>query len=193
MRHRRIQNPPSAAPSYGAPVTVEISVDPDLTPALRSEIVEVWVLATNAGGSVGFLAPTSAAVVRPSANLMFRAIAAGAQHILVAHDGDHLQGWVVIEMNAMPLVRHWAWFKRLMVLPSLQGRGVGRRLHAAAVKLALSLGLEQLYLTCRSATGLAEFYGHLGWEEVGVMPANLRLVDGSYRDEIYMRLVLKTG
>ena len=167
-------------------MAVEISVDPDLTPALRREIVELWVLATNAGGSVGFLPPTSATVVRPSANQMFRAIEAGAQHILVASDGAALQGWVVLEMNAMPLVRHWAWFKRLMVLPSLQGRGVGRQLHAAAVELASGLGLEQLYLTCRSETGLAELYAHLGWVEVGVMPDNLRMVDGSYRDEIYM-------
>ena len=93
-------------------------------------------------------------------------------------------------MNATPLVRHWAWLKRLMVLPSLQGRGVGRELHAGAISCAQGLGLEQLYLTCRSGTGLSEFYARLGWEQVGVMPDNLRMVDGSYRDEIYMRFVL---
>ena len=172
-------------------MTTEITADPELTPALRRETVELWVLATNAGGSVGFLPPTSATVVRPVANQMFRAIATGAQHLVVARDGADLQGWVVLEMNAMPLVRHRAWFKRLMVLPSLQGRGVGRQLHGAAIDVAQSLGLEQLYLTCRSGTGLVEFYRHLGWEAVGVMPDNLRMVDGSYRDEIYMRFVLK--
>ena len=172
-------------------MTLSVTVDPDLTPALRPEIVDLWVLATNAGGSVGFLPPTTAAVVRPVAEEMFGAIEAGGQHLLVARDGDDLHGWVVLEMNAMPLVRHWAWFKRLMVLPSLQGRGVGRELHDAAIEHARSLDLEQLYLTCRSGTGLVEFYSHLGWEAVGLMHHNLRMVDGSYRDEIYMRFVLK--
>ena len=114
----------------------------------------------------------------------------GAQHLLVAREGNELQGWVVLDMNATPMVRHWAWLKRLMVLPSLHGRGVGSQLHAATIECARSLGLEQLYLTCRSGTGLAQFYARLGWHEVGVMPDNLRMVDGSYRDEIYMRFVL---
>jgi len=172
-------------------MTTEITVAPELTATLRREIVELWVLATNAGGAVGFLPPTTAAVVRAVANTMFRDVASGAQVLLVARDDNDLQGWVVIEMNAAPLIGHWAWLKRLMVLPSLQGHGVGRRLHAAAIAYARSLGLEQLYLTCRSGTGLAEFYARLGWEQVGVMPDNLRLVDGSYRDEIYMRFVLQ--
>jgi GNAT superfamily N-acetyltransferase len=167
-----------------------MTVDPGLTALLRRELVELWVLATNAGGAVGFLPPTTAAVVRPVANQMFQNIAKGSQHLLVARERDELQGWLVLEMNAMPLVRHWAWLKRLMVLPALQGRGVGRQLHDAAIEHARSLRLEQLYLTCRSGTGLAEFYAHLGWEEVGVMPDNLRLTDGSYRDEVYMRFVL---
>jgi GNAT superfamily N-acetyltransferase len=172
-------------------MSIDITVAPELTPTLRREVVELWVLVTNAGGSVGFLPPTTAAVVRPVANQMFREIASGAQHLVVARDGDDLHGWVVLEMNAMPLVRHWAWFKRLMVRPLLQGHGVGRQLQVGAIAHARSLGLEQLYLTCRSGTGLADFYARLGWEEVGVMPDNLRLVDGTYRDEIYMRLVLK--
>jgi len=93
-------------------------------------------------------------------------------------------GWVFLEIGSMPLISHWAWFKRLMVLPSMQGQGLGRRLTVAAVDLGRDLGLEQLYLTCRSETGLADFYGRLGWLEVGRMPRNLRLADGSYRDEI---------
>jgi GNAT superfamily N-acetyltransferase len=171
-------------------MSTDVTVAPELTTTLRRDVVALWVLVTNAGGSVGFLPPTTAAEVRPIANQMFREIASGAQHLLVARDDDDLLGWVVLEMNAIPLVRHWAWFKRLMVLPSLQGLGVGRELHAAAIEHAQSLGLEQLYLTCRSGTGLAEYYTRLGWEQVGVMPDNLRLGDRSYRDEIYMRFVL---
>ncbi len=117
---------------------------------------------------------------------MFGQVDEGSAHLLMAQRGSEVLGWVFLEIGSMPLISHWAWFKRLMVLPSMQGQGLGRRLTVAAVDLGRDLGLEQLYLTCRSETGLADFYGRLGWLEVGRMPRNLRLADGSYRDEIYM-------
>jgi hypothetical protein len=87
-------------------MTTEITVDPELTATLRREIVELWVSATNAGGSVGFLPPTTAAVVRPVANQMFRELARGAQHLVVDREGNDLQGWVVSRRNLYALCPH---------------------------------------------------------------------------------------
>jgi GNAT superfamily N-acetyltransferase len=167
-------------------MSVEITVDPRITPTLRHELITVWAEVTQAGGAVGFLQPITTGEIEPVADEMFRALESGTQHLVVASDNGKLLGWFVLETNAMPLVCHWAWFKRLMVLPSLQGRGIGRMLTAAAIDAGRKLQLEQLYLTCRSDTGLGEYYSGLGWKEVGRMPRNLRLADGSYRDEIYM-------
>jgi hypothetical protein len=49
-----------------------------------------------------------------------------------------------------------------MVIPTLQGRGIGRVLTAAAIDAGRQLELEQLYLTCRSDTGLSEYHNGLG-------------------------------
>jgi GNAT superfamily N-acetyltransferase len=167
-------------------MSVEITVNPPLTSSLRHQLVSVWVDVTDAGGAVGFIPPTTAAEIQPVADAMFRAIERGAQHLVVAGDNGTLAGWFVLEINPMPLTRHWAWFRRVMVSPSFQGRGIGRDLTAAALALGSQLRLEQLYLTCRSESGLREFYSGLGWQEVGRMSRNLRLADSSYRDEIYM-------
>src|ERR1019366_5841923 len=134
------------APIKCTRMSVEITFHPPLTPTLRHELITVWVAVTQAGGAVRFLPPITTAEIQPVADDMFRALEGGTQHLVVAADNGNLLGWFVLESNAMPLVRHWAWFKRLMVLPSLQGRGIGRVLTAAAIDAGRQLKLEQLYL-----------------------------------------------
>ncbi|MFD4607083.1 hypothetical protein [Streptomyces sp. NPDC058451] len=46
------------------------------------------------------------------------------------------------------------------------------------------MGLEQLPLAARSEVGLEDFYGRIGWKEVGRWPGALRLAAGDDRDEI---------
>jgi hypothetical protein len=50
------------------------------------------------------------------------------------------------------------------------------------------MGLEQLHLAARAGMGLEEFYGRLGWREVGRWPGALRLGPGDDRDEVLMLL-----
>ena len=50
------------------------------------------------------------------------------------------------------------------------------------------MGLEQLHLAARDGVGLEDFYGRLGWKEVGRWPGALRFAQGDDRDEILMAL-----
>lgn len=50
------------------------------------------------------------------------------------------------------------------------------------------LGLEQLRLAARGGEGLEDFYGRLGWREVGRWPGALRLAPHDTRDEVLMLL-----
>jgi hypothetical protein len=50
------------------------------------------------------------------------------------------------------------------------------------------MGLEQLHLAARGGVGLEDFYGRLGWKEIGRWPGALRLAPGDDRDEILMIL-----
>jgi hypothetical protein len=49
------------------------------------------------------------------------------------------------------------------------------------------MGLEQLRLEARGGEGLEEFYGRLGWKEIGRWPGALRFDHGD-RDEVLMLL-----
>ncbi|MFE7213498.1 zinc ribbon domain-containing protein [Streptomyces sp. NPDC001698] len=61
--------------------------------------------------------------------------------------------------------------------------GCGYRDHAD-VNAAKKMGLEQLHLAARSEVDLEDFYGRIGWKEVGRWPGSLRLAAGDDRDEI---------
>lgn len=65
-------------------------LDPPLDDDLRERIIAVWVAATNAGGAVGFVAPVTAAQVRPTAEAAFAGVAAGIDRLLVGVDAA---GW----------------------------------------------------------------------------------------------------
>lgn len=90
-----------------------------------------------------------------------------------------------------PVVAHRATVIRLMVLPDLQGRGLGGRLLAAAVDRAAELGLAQLILSARGGTGLPAWYAARGWTEVGRFPGALRLAPDDVRDEHWFQLGIR--
>ncbi|WP_373310989.1 hypothetical protein [Streptomyces alanosinicus] len=52
------------------------------------------------------------------------------------------------------------------------------------------MGPEQLRLAARGGAGLEQFYGRLGWKEIGRWPEALRLAVGDDRDEVLMVLSL---
>ena len=73
-----------------------------------------------------------------------------------------------------------------MVDPELQGQGWGTRLVDACLDLARRMGIEQMYLSARSRTGLEEDYAALGWSEVGRFPGGVRVAEGDDRDEVWL-------
>jgi GNAT superfamily N-acetyltransferase len=165
-------------------------LDPPLTAALRAQIVELWVDATNAGGAVGFVAPVSVDEVRPVAEDTLAGVAAGLDRLLVALDGDRLVALLFIVDNRFVLKAHWRVLKRVMVVPGSQGRGYGAALMREAAAVATRLGLTALQVTVRDGHGLDRFYRGLGYREVGRVPGALRVADGDDRDELLMWLDL---
>ncbi|MGC4894570.1 GNAT family N-acetyltransferase [Micromonospora sp. DT31] len=161
-------------------------LDPDLTADLREQIADLWVDVTNAGGAVGFVAPVTAAEVRPLAESTLAEVADGPDRLLVGHQGDRPVAVLVIADNRFHLKAHWRVLKRVMVHPDVQGRGHGVALMREAERVARSLGLAALHVTVRDGLGLDGFYRRLGYREVGRLPAALRLSPTDTRDEILM-------
>ncbi|SCG38682.1 Acetyltransferase (GNAT) domain-containing protein [Micromonospora inositola] len=173
-----------------AGVSLRFVLDPDLTPELREQIVSLWVDVTNAGGAVGFVAPVTAAEVRPMAEAAFADIVDGPDRLLVGYEGDRPVGILIICDNRFHLKTHYRVLKRVMVHPDTQGRGYGAALMREAERLGSELGLAALHVTVRGGLGLEPFYDRLGYREVGRLPGALRLAPGDDRDEVFMWLDL---
>nr|WP_254910045.1 GNAT family N-acetyltransferase [Micromonospora sp. NBS 11-29] len=145
---------------------------------------------TNAGGAVGFVAPVTATEVRPVAASTLAGVTDGPDRLLVGYQGDRLVAVLVIADNRFHLKAHWRVLKRVMVHPETQGRGHGAALMREAERIARALGLDALHVTVRDGLGLDRFYRHLGYREIGRLPAALRLSPADTRDEILMWLDL---
>ncbi|MBM7492796.1 GNAT superfamily N-acetyltransferase [Micromonospora luteifusca] len=171
-------------------MSLRFVLDPDLTPQLRAEIVDLWADVSNAGGAVGFVPPVTAADVQATADPTFAGIADGPDRLLVGYSGDRLVALLIFSDNRFPLKAHWCVLKRVMVHPDTQGAGYGSALMAEAARLGREFGHEALHVTVRDGLGLDKFYGRLGYREIGRLPGALRLATDDDRDEILMWLDL---
>jgi GNAT superfamily N-acetyltransferase len=169
---------------------LSFELDPPVTDDLRAAIVALWVDVTNAGGAVGFVAPTTAEQLRPTADAALAGVLDGPDRLLVGIDDGRLVALLFITDNRFALKDHWRVLKRVMVTPGRQGRGYGAALMRHAVVVAETMGLAGLQVTVRGGTGIEDFYAKLGYHEVGRIPGALRLAPRDDRDEILMWLSL---
>ena len=165
---------------------LEIDDAPALTDELRADLVQVWVAATNAGGALGLVAPTTPEAAQVLAGPTWARVERGDDALVLGRHEGRLVGWFVLESRGGALSPHWRTVKRLQVHPELQGRGYGGRLLGAADDVARRLGLLALHLTVRGGTGTEAFYADRGYREVGRLPGALRLSGADDRDEIHM-------
>lgn len=155
---------------------VRFDLDPSVTPALRDGICALWADVANAGGAVGFLPPVSPAQVRPDLLTHLTAMAEGRTRLMAGRDADgRVLATAFLTFNGHRLMTHWLWVYTVMVHPSLQGQGAGRRLMAAVADAARTFdGVTALRLTCRGGTGVHRFYEACGYQEVGRVPGAIK-------------------
>ncbi len=173
-------------------MALTFELDPAITPALREEILTLWADVSNAGGSVGFVAPVMVDEIRPELIKHFVSMAEGRTRLLVGRDETGtVAATVFLAFNTHRLMLHWLWLYTVMVHPRHQGKGYGRDLLAAAEDAARGIdGIEAIRLTCRGGHGLERFYGSCGYKEVGRVPGAIRVAPGDDRDDIFMLLPL---
>ncbi|GAA5007811.1 GNAT family N-acetyltransferase [Kitasatospora paranensis] len=175
-------------------MTMVFTLDPDPTPGLRAEVVDLWTAVSNAGGAVGFVPPVTAERVRPTAERQLAGIGPdGPDRLLIGREPGtgRLAAVLFFESQRFDLMEHWRLLKRVMVHPALQGRGYGGQLLAEAERIARGWGLAGLRLTLRGGHDLETFYGRSGYTEVGRVPGAIRVAPGDDRDDVTMWLDLR--
>ncbi|EFL18734.1 GNAT family N-acetyltransferase [Streptomyces sp. C] len=172
------------------------AVRPDaLTAGLRRQLIDCWVAVANTGGAVIALEfpmpPVSARDVAPVVDRLIAGLEPERSRILVAAYGDTLAGWLVLRRDPHPLIAHCGVVNHVQTCPAFRGRGIGAALmERVRVVAREEMGLERLQLSARAGLRLEEFYGRLGWVEVGRWPGALRVAPGDDRDDILMSLSL---
>ena len=167
-----------------------------LEPRLRSDLLDTWVAATNAGGSVGFTAPAPVDAVARTLDASLRRVAAGEDALGVLRtspEAHRFVGMGLLVDRGTELCRHWRTVLRVMVHPDHQGDGAGLLLMRGLHDLGRGLGLEQLQLTVRDGQGMERFYERLGYTVVGRHPGAVRVTPGDDRDEIMLVTSLRRG
>jgi GNAT superfamily N-acetyltransferase len=173
-------------------MALTFTLDPELTSGLRIEIIMLWTDVSNADGAVGFVPPVTVADVRPTADDTFDGVTDGPDRLLIARDDTgRLVACLFFEDPRFRLMSHWKMLKRVMVDPSVQGRGHGAALLAEAERVARGWGLSGLKLTLRGGRNLESFYGRSGYTEVGRVPAAIRVAPGEEYDDVSMWLDLR--
>jgi GNAT superfamily N-acetyltransferase len=169
---------------------VQITAEDAVHADLHDSLIECWMAVSNAGGAAGFpFPPVDVSDIAPVADALIRDLDPKRSRLIVALDDGVLAGWVNLHRDLNPVVSHWGTVRHLQTHPQFRRRGIGvalmRRLHAVA---RAEMGLSQLHLAARAGMGLEEFYGQLGWREIGRWHGALRLADGDDRDEVLMIL-----
>ncbi|MET0967407.1 MAG: GNAT family N-acetyltransferase [Nakamurella sp.] len=155
-------------------------------PVLRSQLIDVWVAATNAGGAVGFVPPAPLSEIAATLDAAIARVVAGQDSLGILRIGDAAVGMGFLVSNGRLLQAHWRTVLRVMVHPDHQRTGAGRVLMTGLHQQAAELGLEHLMLTIRDGLQLERFYESFGYEVVGRHPGAIRVSPGDDRDEIML-------
>ncbi|MFC9245774.1 GNAT family N-acetyltransferase [Streptomyces sp. NPDC057136] len=168
----------------------QLTTPSDVTPQLRRALAECWTEVTNAGGAAGFpFPPVDAATVIPALDRVIALLSPDTSRLLTATMDGELVGWLNVRRDPFELIAHWGTLHHVQTRTDVRGRGIGRALMHEVRKITRDeMGLEQLHLAARGDAGLEDFYGRLGWKEIGRWPGALRLAPGDDRDEILLIL-----
>lgn len=133
--------------------------------------------------------PVDPAEVTAAVDRIVAGLDPASSRLVVATVDGALAGWLCLRRDTFALIAHWGTLHHVQTRLGVRGQGIGAGLvrHARAIARE-EMGLEQLRLAARGGVGLEEFYGRLGWREIGRWPGALRLAADDDRDEILMVL-----
>lgn len=163
---------------------MQLVTNPELSDDVRSQLIDLWVAVANAGGAVGFVAPTSVDEVAPIAHGAFDRVASGRDDLVVALDDGVPVGLGFLERPGTRLQQHLGTVRRLQRAPTHAGRGIGGAILAELERVAHGRGLRLVTLTVRGGTGSERFYLDRGYRLDARLPERIALEGGRLAEEL---------
>ncbi len=157
-----------------------------LTPATFGACVpalaDLLVDAVAGGASVGFLAGLDRDTAAAWWHDRAPEVAAGGLAVWVARDPHTVAGAIGLAYPQKQNARHRAEVVKLAVRRDHRGRGLGRRLLAAAEHAAAGAGITLLLLDTETGSAAERLYRSAGWRRHGVVPGYAADPSGVLRD-----------
>jgi dUTP pyrophosphatase len=169
---------------------VQLVTNPQLTPQLRAQLIDLWATVANAGGAVGLVAPATPDEAARLAEPAFARVEAGNDDIVVAFDDRRPVGFGFLETNDTQLTAHMATIRRLQRSPAYARRGIGAKILEKLEALARSRGASRIALTTRGGTGRERFYLAHGYHLDGRLPDRLHIGNGQLVEELQLSKAL---
>jgi GNAT superfamily N-acetyltransferase len=153
-----------------APVPVVRSLGAAEAEAALLVLADILVDAVASGASVNFMAGFDEDAGRRFWRGQLPGIADGTRHLMVAEVEGRIVGTVVVTLAPQPNQPHRADIGKMLVHSSYRGRGIGRRLLAAAEALARAHGRTLLTLDTEAGSAGDRLYRSCGWTAIGSIP-----------------------
>lgn len=157
-------------------------LDPAGFEACLPQLAEILVDAVEDGASVGFLAGFDPAAARAWWRSKTAAVTNGTLAVWVAREDGRVTGTISLAYADKPNQKHRADVVKLAVLRGQRGRGLGRRLLAAAERTAAATGVTLLMLDTETAGAAETLYQRAGWHRYGIVPGMAADPSGVLRD-----------
>lgn len=153
-----------------------------------SELTDVLVGVVNAGASVGFLPPLD----RTEASAYWKQVLGPSTVLLIAEDGDRIVGTGQLDLAMRANGRNRAEVCKVLVLPSEQGKGIGKLLMLALETEARAENRGLLHLDTNEGDKSNRLYTSVGYTAVGTIPDWATSGDGSlHGTTVYYKVLTK--
>ncbi|MEU7698111.1 GNAT family N-acetyltransferase [Streptomyces sp. NPDC039028] len=162
---------PERAPSPASEDRIELLTPDAVRGHAPGGLAALLLDAVDSGASVGFVSPLAADEAAAWWTGAAEEADRGVRDVWAAHGPDgSLTGVVTLVRAGAANGRHRGEIARLLVHRSARGRGLGRRLLAAAEARAAATGLGLLVLDTQTGSPAERLYRGTGWTAAGTVP-----------------------
>ena len=151
----------------------------------EDRLAEILVACVDAGAAVQFLPPLAPERARAYWRGVSTEVAMGRTILLAAWSGGEMAGTVQVGLDTPPSQPHRAEVRKLLVMPGVRRRGIGRALMLRAEVEAVRAGRRLLTLDTRAGDLAEPLYRGLGWRDAGRIPGGSLDADGTAHDTVF--------